>query len=145
MVKQHKKETLGHFIRRYIFISIGVVLTAVALDLFLIPNSVIDGGIIGIALILNFLTGMPFGILILILNLPFLFFGYKHIGKSFFITSWYAIALLAIVEFPLKKSDRLLPTRFLQRYSAVCFSVQASGRLSATGGRSTARKFSGFY
>ena len=45
MSKQHKKETVGHLLRRYLFISIGVVITAVALDLFLIPNSVIDGGI----------------------------------------------------------------------------------------------------
>ncbi|WP_281250660.1 hypothetical protein [Sporosarcina newyorkensis] len=37
MNKQHKKEAAGHLIRRYLFISIGVVLTAVALDLFLIP------------------------------------------------------------------------------------------------------------
>lgn len=117
MSKQHKKETIGHLLRRYLFISIGVVITAVALDLFLIPNSVIDGGIIGIALILNFISGVPFGILILILNLPFLFFGYKHIGKNFFISSSYAIALLAIVEFPLKTvgpfvTDSLLATVF---------------------------------
>ncbi|AXH98798.1 YitT family protein [Sporosarcina sp. PTS2304] len=117
MRKQHKKETIGHLLRRYLFISIGVVVTAIALDLFLIPNSVIDGGIIGIALILNFITGVPFGILILICNLPFLFFGYKHIGKNFFISSSYAIALLAIVEFPLKSlgpfvTDPLLATVF---------------------------------
>ncbi len=117
MRKQHKKETVGHLLRRYLFISIGVVITAVALDLFLIPNSVIDGGIIGIALILNFISGVPFGILILMLNLPFLFFGYKHIGKNFFFSSSYAIALLAIVEFPLKKlgpfvTDSLLATVF---------------------------------
>ncbi|PID02882.1 hypothetical protein CSV67_07725 [Sporosarcina sp. P2] len=117
MRKQHKKETVGHLLRRYLFISIGVVITAVALDLFLIPNSVIDGGIIGIALILNFISGVPFGILILILNLPFLFFGYKHIGKNFFFSSSYSIALLAIVEFPLKTlgpfvTDSLLATVF---------------------------------
>ncbi|PIC71900.1 MULTISPECIES: YitT family protein [unclassified Sporosarcina] len=117
MSKQHKKETVGHILRRYLFISIGVVITAVALDLFLIPNSVIDGGIIGIALILNFISGVPFGILILILNLPFLFFGYKHIGKNFFFSSSYSIALLAIVEFPLKTlgpfvTDSLLATVF---------------------------------
>ncbi|PID16596.1 hypothetical protein CSV63_01540 [Sporosarcina sp. P34] len=117
MSKQHKKETVGHLLRRYLFISIGVVITAVALDLFLIPNSVIDGGIIGIALILNFISGVPFGILILILNLPFLFFGYKHIGKNFFFSSSYSIALLAIVEFPLKNlgpfvTDSLLATVF---------------------------------
>jgi len=117
MTKTHKKETLGHLLRRYFIITLGAVLAAVSLELFLIPNSVIDGGIIGISLIINFLTGIPFGILILIINLPFLFFGYKHIGKNFCISSTYAITLLAIVEIPLKSigpfvTDPLLATVF---------------------------------
>ncbi|MBE1555592.1 YitT family protein [Sporosarcina limicola] len=117
MKRDHKKEALSHLIRRYILISLGTTFAAVALELFLIPNSVIDGGIIGVSLILNFMTGIPFGILILLINLPFLFFGYKHIGKNFFISSSYAIALLAIIEFPLKSvsafvTDPLLATVF---------------------------------
>ncbi|MFD1928462.1 YitT family protein [Sporosarcina siberiensis] len=117
MKKIHKKESIRHFIGRYILISIGAALAAVSLELFLIPNSVIDGGIIGVSLILNFMTGIPFGVLILIINLPFLFFGYKHIGKNFFISSSYAITLLAIIEFPLKSvgpfvTDPLLATVF---------------------------------
>lgn len=117
MKKEHKKETFRSLIQRYFFIIIGVTLAAVALELFLIPNSVIDGGIIGISLILNFMTGIPFGILILIINLPFLFFGYKHIGKNFFISSSVAIVLLAVIEFPLKSvgpfvTDPLLATVF---------------------------------
>lgn len=117
MKKIHKKESIRHFIGRYILISIGAALAAVSLELFLIPNSVIDGGIIGVSLILNFMTGIPFGVLILIINLPFLFFGYKHIGKNFFISSSYAITLLAIIEIPLKSvgpfvTDPLLATVF---------------------------------
>lgn len=117
MKKEHKKESIRSLIRRYLFITLGATLAAVALELFLIPNSVIDGGIIGISLILNFITGIPFGILILIINLPFLFFGYKHIGKNFFVSSSIAILLLAIIEFPLKSvgafvTDPLLATVF---------------------------------
>lgn len=117
MGKVHKKETSQHLIGRYLLISIGATLAAVALELFLIPNSVIDGGIIGISLIINYLTSIPFGILILMINIPFLFFGYKHIGKNFFISSSYAITFLAIVEFPLKSvgpfvTDPLLATVF---------------------------------
>ncbi|MFD1206186.1 MULTISPECIES: YitT family protein [Sporosarcina] len=117
MKKEHKKEKLRSLIQRYFFITLGATLAAVALELFLIPNSVIDGGIIGISLILNFITGLPFGILILVINLPFLFFGYKHIGKNFFISSTVAIILLAIIEFPLKPvgpfvTDPLLATVF---------------------------------
>ena len=117
MRKSHKNETIKRKISRYILISIGATLAAVALELFLIPNLVIDGGIIGISLIVNFLTDIPFGVLILIFNLPFLYFGYKHIGKNFFLSSSYAITFLAIVEFPLKSvgafvTDPLLATVF---------------------------------
>ena len=117
MKKEHKRETSWHLILRYLFIAVGASLAAIALELFLVPNSVIDGGIIGIALILNYLSEIPFGILILILNLPFVFFGYKHIGKNFFLSSTFAIVFLAVIEFPLKAvgpfvTDPLLATAF---------------------------------
>src|SRR5690606_449444 len=57
-----------------------------------------DGGIIGISLILNHLTNINFGILIIIFNIPFLFAGYKHIGKNFCFSSLFGIAALAVVE-----------------------------------------------
>ena len=117
MVKEHKKETLGHLIRRLFFILVGATMAAVSIELFLVPNSIIDGGIIGISLILDYLTPVPFGILLVIINLPFLFFGYKHIGKSFFLSSIFAIVALAIIEFPLHPipgfiDDPLLATVF---------------------------------
>jgi uncharacterized membrane-anchored protein YitT (DUF2179 family) len=117
MIKEHKKETLGHLIRRLFFILIGAAMAAVSIELFLVPNAIIDGGIIGISLILDYLTPVPFGILLVIINLPFLFFGYKHIGKSFFLSSIFAIVALAIIEFPLHPipgfiDDPLLATVF---------------------------------
>lgn len=117
MVKEHKKESFWHLIRRLFLILVGATMAAVSIELFLVPNSIIDGGIIGISLILDYLTPVPFGILLVIINLPFLFFGYKHIGKSFFISSIFAIVALAIVEFPLHPipgfiDDPLLATVF---------------------------------
>ena len=117
MKKQHKKETRTHFVFRYLFILLGATMAAASIELFLVPNSIIDGGIIGISLILTFLTGIPFGLLILLINLPFLFFGYKYIGRNFFISSAFAIIALALVEIPLKSvepfvTDPLLATVF---------------------------------
>ncbi|MFD1864606.1 YitT family protein [Planococcus chinensis] len=117
MVKEHKKETLGHMLRRLVFILIGATMAAVSIELFLVPNAIIDGGIIGISLILDYLSPVPFGILLVFINLPFLFFGYKHIGRSFFISSIFAIVALAIIEFPLHPipgfvEDPLLATVF---------------------------------
>lgn len=92
-------------------------MAAAAIELFLVPNAIIDGGIIGISLILDYLTLIPFGILLVVINLPFLYFGYKHIGRNFFISSIFAIVALALVEIPLHKvepfvEDPLLATVF---------------------------------
>lgn len=117
MGKQHKKESAGSIIIRYIMMLIGATLAAVALELFLIPNTIIDGGIIGISLLTNNLTGLNFGILIFIFNLPFLIAGYKYIGKSFVFSSLFSIVALALIEPTLHSiapltSDPLLATVF---------------------------------
>jgi uncharacterized membrane-anchored protein YitT (DUF2179 family) len=98
MDKQHKKETVGRLILRYFMMMIGALLAAISLELFLVPNNIIDGGVIGISLITNHITGLNFGILILLFNLPFLFAGYRHIGKNFVISSLFSIIVLAIME-----------------------------------------------
>lgn len=72
MVKQHKKESKSHLIFRHIMMLIGATLAAIAIELFLVPNNIIDGGIIGISLLVNYLTNLSFGILIFIFNIPFL-------------------------------------------------------------------------
>ncbi|WP_433743184.1 YitT family protein [Falsibacillus pallidus] len=100
--KIHRKESLGHLIIRFIFIIIGSGMAAAAIELFLVPNRIIDGGIIGISLILSFLfSDVPiinFGTLVVILNLPFMYSGYKQIGKTFMISSVFAIISLAVIE-----------------------------------------------
>lgn len=116
-MKQHKKEKPLHFAIRFVFIIIGAAMAAAAIELFLVPNSIIDGGIIGISLIVDYLTAVPFGILLVIINLPFLYFGYKHIGRNFFISSIFAIVTLALIEIPLHRiepfvEDPLLATIF---------------------------------
>ena len=69
---------------------------AVGLEIFLVPNHVIDGGIVGISIILSYLTGWKLGIFIFILNIPFFFIGYKQIGKTFAISTLYGILVLSI-------------------------------------------------
>ncbi|WP_096274100.1 YitT family protein [Paucisalibacillus globulus] len=98
MGKQHKKEPIRSIITRYIMMLIGATLAAIALELFLIPNTIIDGGIIGVSLLTNNLTGLNFGILIFIFNIPFLVAGYKYIGKSFVLASLFSIVALALIE-----------------------------------------------
>src|SRR5699024_12539338 len=98
MKKQHKPMTKRQSVLKYLAVIIGATFAAVAIELFLVQNSIIDGGIIGISLLLNKITSINFGILVFILNLPFLIFGYKYIGKNFFFSSLFSIILLAIIE-----------------------------------------------
>ncbi|UZQ52627.1 YitT family protein [Clostridium kluyveri] len=76
---------------------IGAAMAAVALEIFLIPNSVIDGGVTGISIMSSYLTGLPLGLFIFILNIPFLIIGYKHIGKTFTISTLFSVTALSII------------------------------------------------
>ncbi|MFD1848984.1 YitT family protein [Oceanobacillus bengalensis] len=111
------KETTGHLIRRYIMLFIGASIAAVALELFLVPNNIIDGGVIGVSLLVNNLTGINFGILVLIINIPFLIAGLKRIGKDFLFSSLFSIIVLSVMEgflhrFTLITDEPLLATVF---------------------------------
>ena len=83
MVKNHKKMTIGEIVKRLIFITVGAIMMAVALEIFLVPNEIIDGGITGISIVLSAITPINLGIFLFLINLPFLFIGYKQIGKTF--------------------------------------------------------------
>ncbi|MDF2987134.1 MAG: hypothetical protein K0R50_2644 [Eubacterium sp.] len=83
-------------IKRYIFLFIGSILAAVGLEIFLIPNNIIDGGIVGVSIIASYLTKLPLSIFIFILNVPFLFLGYKQIGKTFVFSSLFSIISLSV-------------------------------------------------
>lgn len=96
MVKKHKKAPLLRLLLRFLFITIGAVLMAVSLEYFLVPNSVVDGGITGISIILSELTKVQLGIFIFVINLPFLYLGYKQIGKTFAFSTAYGIVILSL-------------------------------------------------
>jgi uncharacterized membrane-anchored protein YitT (DUF2179 family) len=96
MNKQHRKLTKGKLALRGFLITIGAVLMAVGLEIFLVPNNVIDGGIAGISIMASHLTGLSLGIFLFALNLPFIFIGYKQIGKTFAISTLYGIIILSI-------------------------------------------------
>lgn len=93
MVLKRKKISL--YVRKYLYLFIGAIIAAVGLEVFLIPNNIIDGGVVGIAIMLSAVTGLPFGVLLIVINLPFLFLGYKYIGKPFAIATTFSIICLS--------------------------------------------------
>ncbi|CAN7552396.1 YitT family protein [Paenibacillus sp. LjRoot153] len=84
------------FARRIFFMIIGTILVSIGLEIFLVPNHIIDGGIVGISIILSHLSGFPIGIFLVLLNLPFVLLGYKQIGKTFAISTTFSVVLMSI-------------------------------------------------
>lgn len=80
----------------FIMLTIGSIISAYALETILIPNTILDGGVTGISIIISKLSKIPLSILILILNIPFLYVGYKNMGRGFLIRTVYSMAIFAI-------------------------------------------------
>jgi uncharacterized membrane-anchored protein YitT (DUF2179 family) len=93
---QHKKLRPKKILQRGIIITIGAIIMGIGLEIFLVPNQVIDGGITGISIMLSYLTGWKLGIFLFTLNIPFFFIGYKQIGKTFAFSTLYGIVVLSI-------------------------------------------------
>jgi len=80
----------------YLWIVLGAFLAAFAIVVFLIPNKLIDGGIVGLAMIAGNVFGKPLTPFFLMLfNVPFLFLAWRSIGKTFVIHMLVAVLLFA--------------------------------------------------
>lgn len=117
MVKMHKRKSKHQLIQNLIIVPIGALLSAIGLEIFLVPNHILDGGITGISIILAYVTKLPLGLFLGLLNLPFILIGYKQIGKTFALTTLYAILLLSVftgifLPVPELTSDPLLASVF---------------------------------
>lgn len=91
-----KKSPILWRIVEFLFITLGVVIAAFALEGILVPNTILDGGVTGISIILNLTLGWKLGLCICIINIPFLFIGYKNLGKRFLLKAIYSIVALAV-------------------------------------------------
>ena len=90
------KEHLKNILTKVIFLTLGPFIAAFALEIFLVPNEIIDGGIVGISIIVSALTGLNLGTLIFFLNIPFFLLAFNKIGKKFVIQTFYAVGMLAL-------------------------------------------------
>lgn len=98
--KFFKGESMFRKIRKILYrvlvITFGAALASVGLETFLIPNNIIDGGIVGISIMLSYLSGFPLAAFLVALNLPFLYLGYSQIGKTFALFTMYAVLCLSV-------------------------------------------------
>ena len=94
------------------FVTLGILSAGFGLRGFLLPNGFLDGGATGISLILKRLTGLHLSLLLVLVNLPFIFLAYKIIGKTFAFKTAMAVGCLALcvalLPYPQITNDKLL-------------------------------------
>lgn len=78
-----------------LMIMLGAACAAFSVECFLLHNTILDGGVTGVSMIIGKLTGIPLSILIVVINIPFFFVGYKALGKRFLFRGLLAILLFS--------------------------------------------------
>lgn len=126
-------------IAKGLLLLVGSFIFAIGLEAFLVPNQIIDGGIVGVSIITSYLTGTKLAIWLVLFNLPFIFFGYRQIGKTFAIVTLAAIMLMSIFTVLLHTiepftDDLLLSTVFggFLLGAGVGLVIRAGGSLDGT-------------
>lgn len=90
-----KDNKILNFIIKLIFISFGCFVSAVGINAFIVPHRLLSGGVSGIAIIVQYLTKIPSGYLVLILNIPIFLYGMKELDFDFILFSALGVFLLS--------------------------------------------------
>jgi len=110
------QNTIKRILKDIFMIALGVLSAGFGLKSFLLPNGFIDGGAVGISLLINHLTSVDLSILLILVNIPFILLGLKTISKEFALKTTLAIIALAIVvaylPYPQITQDKLLVAVF---------------------------------
>lgn len=108
--------TLRHTVKDALLIVVGIFSAAFGFKGFLLTNHFIDGGATGISLLLSHISGLPLGLFILLVNIPFIILAHNIIGRQFAIKTSLAITglvvVLSSVTFPNVTDDNLLVAAF---------------------------------
>lgn len=80
----------------FLMMTLGAAIAAFAIECFLVPNTILDGGVIGIGIMINNLFGVSLSILTIVLNLPFLVFGFFRLGREFIVKSAYSMLAFSL-------------------------------------------------
>lgn len=90
------KKEIGRNILEFCLIALGAAIAAFAIEEFLVPCLILDGGIVGISIIINNLTGVQLGLLTFLLNMPFLIAGARRMGRIFVVKSIFAMLVFSV-------------------------------------------------
>jgi len=83
-------------IRQVVLITIGAIIAAIGLELFLVPNDILDGGVIGLSIIAAKLFDIRLSLFIVLFNIPFLIIGFRKMGWKFTLHTLYGVIVLSL-------------------------------------------------
>ena len=92
-----KTTKASEYFVQYALIALGSALFAAGFQFFLYPNSIIVGGVSGIAMIINYLTELPVGVLNIVLNIPLFIIAWRHFGTQFIVSSFVGMLLSSVL------------------------------------------------
>lgn len=100
----------GRHLLRALGIVLGCLISSSSINLFLIPNHLLSGGLAGIGIIIYFMTGLPVGAQILVYNMPLFFAAYRTLGREYIVDVIFGTVVFSI---------GLDATHFLNAYAPV--------------------------
>ncbi len=96
-MEKKAKLKIPQLIFSYLMIAVGSAVAAFAIEEFLVAKNILDGGIVGISIILNNLTKVPLSLFIVIINIPFLVLGLKQLGRTFAFKATFAMIVFSLL------------------------------------------------
>ncbi len=102
IIQKIKSKKIKYIIKKLIFIVLGNFLCSIAFNVFFIPNELLSGGVGGLGILIQYLTGIPAGISVFIINIPIFIIGSKMVDREFaiygFISMFVFSSLLTITS-----------------------------------------------
>lgn len=84
-------------LKKALLVLVGSFITAIGLEYFLVPNQLLDGGVVGLSIISAYLSHLPLGIFLAVFNAPFLYLGYHKFGREF--AAYSTLGIVSLVAF----------------------------------------------
>lgn len=116
MMRDMGLERVGRELPSALLIALGVLCAGMGISGFLLSRNFIDGGVTGVSMLLARITPVPLSFCLLVANLPFVFVGYRQLGRAFAVRSVLAITALAValatIPYPDVTTDRVLSAVF---------------------------------
>jgi uncharacterized membrane-anchored protein YitT (DUF2179 family) len=91
------KKDLKRNLANLTLVILGSVIMGIGYSLFLIPHHFVPGGVSGIAMIVNYFTRLPLGVLIMVLNIPVFIVGIKIMGRKYGLRSLLGMVISSLL------------------------------------------------